>query len=46
MFADVIENLSPEDAREGLYKVSNFVKQEKSRLPAPAVESLFHGLIT
>ena len=28
MFADVIENLSPEDAREGLYKVSNFVKQE------------------
>ena len=28
MFADVIENLSPEDNREGLYKVSNFVKQE------------------
>ena len=28
MFADVLENLSPVDAREGPYKLSNFVKQE------------------
>ena len=28
MFADVLENLSPEDDREGPYKLSNFVKQE------------------
>ena len=28
MFADVLENLSPEDNREGPYKMSNFVKQD------------------